>query len=202
MTPIAARARIDPRVAHTRKVVTEAAAELLIAEGFGKVTIDAIAERSGVARSTIYRHWPDRIDLLRDVFVVVCTVDGAETTGSLHGDLRRKGLGLAEGLTNEAWGQVLPTAVAAAEHDLDLREALAAFTGDRRDEAAELVAAAVERGELVLDPTLDLHAVLERFAGPFFFRRLMTGAPLDAAFVEGQVRSTCEALDAPYEPVD
>ena len=59
----------DPRLERTRRAVLEAALDLLTEHGYGEVTIEAVAARSGVAKSTIYRHWPGgRTDLVRDAF--------------------------------------------------------------------------------------------------------------------------------------
>ena len=55
----------------------------------------------------------------------------------------------------------------------------------------------MERGEIGSD--IDPVCEAERFAGPFFLRRLVTADTLDADFVEAQVRATCRALGAPYE---
>jgi AcrR family transcriptional regulator len=52
-------ARPDPRVAETRRLVLEAAFELISEVGFAGATVERIADRSGVARSSIYRHWPN-----------------------------------------------------------------------------------------------------------------------------------------------
>src|SRR5690606_24583910 len=60
--------RVDPRVEQTRALILEAADGLLISGGIAAVTIDAVAQRSGVARSTIYRQFKDRNDLLLYVF--------------------------------------------------------------------------------------------------------------------------------------
>src|SRR5690554_1819280 len=54
----------DARVVRTRANVLRAATDLLVEGGPTAVTIDAIVARSGVARSTIYRHWDTRDDVL------------------------------------------------------------------------------------------------------------------------------------------
>lgn len=105
--------RVDPRIERTQALVVEAAAELLAERGFERITIDGIAERSGVARSTIYRHWPDRADLLGRAFGVVCSVEWTDDHGTLAADLRHKATMLADGLTNQAWGRMLPSLVGA-----------------------------------------------------------------------------------------
>ncbi len=197
MTP---STRVDPRVERTRAVVVKTAAELLAQEGFERITIDGIAEHSGVARSTIYRHWPDRADLLGQAFAVVCWVDDMPDHGNLVADLRHKLTMLAEGLTEEAWGAMLPSLIGASAHDDDLRRALIDFNSRRRGELGELFVRAVDRGEI--DDEHDIPGVMERLVGPFFLRRLMSEDPLDPSFVERQLRSACAEVGARYSPPD
>ena len=60
--------RIDPRVAETQRLVKRAALDLIAEIGFEGTTVELIAERSGVSRTTIYRHWPDPAVLLLEAF--------------------------------------------------------------------------------------------------------------------------------------
>lgn len=198
MTPDASST--DPRIERTRRVVVQAAAELAAEDGFARTTIDAIAERSGVARSTIYRHWPDRADLFAEAFAVVCSVHEAPDLGSLASDLRHKARLLARGLREETWGRILPSLVGAADHDDDLDRALRTFNTQRRSEAIELLQRAVARGEI--EEGVDLEGALERFIAPLFFRRLMTGLPVDDDLVERQLQAICAELGAPYAGPD
>lgn len=190
--------RVDPRVVRTRRLVIDAAADLVAAEGFANLTMDAIAERSGVARSTIYRHWPDRVELMIAVFESAGSPPPpVDPSGPLHADLRIVGTGLARGLTELRWGQTLPSLVGAAGHDAEVQRALESFGRARRGDSAEIFLRAIARGEI--DRSIDPVCQAERFAGPFFLRRLVTADTLDHDFVEGQVQATCQALGAPYE---
>ena len=56
----------DPRIERTREVVKRVALSELAAVGYGAFTIEAVARRSGVAKSTIYRHWPGKLTLIAD----------------------------------------------------------------------------------------------------------------------------------------
>ena len=58
--------RVDPRIIRSRRAILEAALAELADRGYGAFTIDGVATRAGVARSTIYRHWPDRAGLIAD----------------------------------------------------------------------------------------------------------------------------------------
>ena len=60
--------RVDPRVERSRMVILEAAVEELAEVGYGGVTIESVAARAGVGKSTIYRHWPDKLALIADAF--------------------------------------------------------------------------------------------------------------------------------------
>jgi AcrR family transcriptional regulator len=63
----------DPRITRTRERVLGAAWELLNEVGFDGVTVELVSERSGVARSTLYRHWRSMPEVLRDAFAAQAT---------------------------------------------------------------------------------------------------------------------------------
>jgi AcrR family transcriptional regulator len=180
-----ATAPLDPRTERTRQVVIAATAELLAEAGFGRITIEAIAERAGVARSTVYRNWPDRVDLLVEAWDGLCPEPAAADTGSVAGDLRRIATELARGLTSTAWGQAVPSLVGAVAGDDDLAQAMRRVSSQRRAIVAAALRRGIERGEL--HPDADVDEAAEVFGSRFFYRHLMSGAPLDDAFVDGHV---------------
>lgn len=177
----------DPRVARTRETVLRATLDLLVDDGFERITIEAIADRSGVARSTIYRNWGERVDLLAEAFERLCAFSSIPDLGSLDDELRELGRELSDGLQHEDWGRVLPSLVGAAAHDAELREAQRLFSERRREVVADVFRRAAARGEI--DPAHDPAHLAEQFAAGFFFRRLLVQAPLDEAFVERQIRA-------------
>src|SRR6516225_7610700 len=59
---------VDPRVERSRRVVRQAALDELGEVGYGAFTIESVAARAGVGKSTIYRHWPDKLALIADAF--------------------------------------------------------------------------------------------------------------------------------------
>ena len=56
--------RLDPRVARTREVVLDAAIDLLAERGYSGFSVEGVVDRTKVAKTTLYRHWPTRDDLL------------------------------------------------------------------------------------------------------------------------------------------
>src|SRR5919106_1913946 len=76
-----------PRSEEARRKAIAAATDLIVERGVANLSIEEVAARSGVAKTTIYRHWPERasliIDTARATFEHVVTPD----TGTLRGDL-------------------------------------------------------------------------------------------------------------------
>lgn len=180
-------ASTDPRVAHTRSVVLDSTVEILAESGFERLTVEAVAERSGVARSTIYRNWPDRSQLLIDAFESMCAFPEIPDLGSMEAELRFLAEELSSGLRDVGWASALPSLVGAAHHDPALTEAQRLFSERRRAATGVIFERAAERGEL----SSGRHPgeLAEFFAARFFFRFLMTRSPIDDAFIDSQIQA-------------
>src|SRR5690349_5745918 len=86
--PTAPARRPGGRTAEVRRRVLAATRDLLVAGGFDALGVDAVAERCGVHRTTVYRRWRDVGGLLADVLAEAAGDDWAPPdTGSLAGDL-------------------------------------------------------------------------------------------------------------------
>ena len=176
---------VDPRIERTKTVVLQAAFAVIGELGFGGATIDAIAQHSGVARSTIYRHWPDRDDLLVESMAhMVGTVESV-TTGNLHDDLVALALQIGTVLATEPIGSVVASIITESRRDENLDQLRARFVEHRKREGSALVAAAVERGEL--PDTTDPLEVAEDLAARVFFQALILREPIDLPWAERYV---------------
>ena len=98
----------------------EAAASLLAEEGFDRLTLEELAERSGVARSTIYRNWDDRSELLADAFDLLCSFAEIPDLGSMRHELEFLARELASSLQSSEWAKALPSLVGAAHHAIEI----------------------------------------------------------------------------------
>ena len=78
-----------PRSERAREAILSAAAELLLARGLGAVSMDAVAERAGVSKATIYRWWPTKETLALEALYHEWDTarPSSRDTGSLRGDL-------------------------------------------------------------------------------------------------------------------
>ncbi len=184
----------DPRIDRTRRVVLEAAIEVIAERGFLGATIDAIAQRCGVARSTIYRHWPERNDLLLDA--VAAKVEPIETlaVGDLRADLVAIGTHLAELLGSEPMGSVAAALILESRRDPALERLRDQFVSRRRRAIAQVMQLAADRGQI--PPGNDLASMGNDFAGQIFFNALVLHAPMDRAWVADHVDRWLERHEA------
>ena len=172
----------DPRVARTRAHVLGAAGELLGEEGREGYTIDGVAKRAGVARTTIYRHWPELGDLLYDTVRSMAEPVTVPDTGSVRDDLVAIYRGLNAGFRTSCIGRAMPVVLDISRRDPSLRPLHRAFIAERRHPALEVIRRGVERGELPDD--IDGDALVDRIAGPVFYRHLVVQDAYTPAEVE------------------
>jgi TetR/AcrR family transcriptional regulator of autoinduction and epiphytic fitness len=168
----------DPRVERSRRVVLQAALDELGAVGYGAFTIESVAARAGVGKSTIYRHWPDKLALIADAFETfhVEMVPSVET-GSARERVTRLVGHVAEIVVDSTFSVCIPALIEGAERDPRVRAFHHRYSAARRQSLIDIIAEGIAIGELPahLDPELATLALL----GPIFYRRLMTNEPFD-----------------------
>lgn len=81
--------RTDPRKIRSRATVLATTGQLRAQRGIAGTTIEAVAEHSGVAKTTIYRQWASQSALIRVAFDSIPRTLSDPDIGSLHGDLLR-----------------------------------------------------------------------------------------------------------------
>jgi fructosamine-3-kinase len=166
------------RTARVRQQVLDAVGVILVEQGYDALTIEAVAERSGVHRTTVYRRWRDTGSLLADA------IDTARDqaweppdTGSLLGDLTEINRQVATGITG------LPAAlIAASFRSPRAAEALRDFWEDRYARAAVVVERAVRRGEV--PATVDARTLLITAGAPLFYELILMRHPAPAGIAE------------------
>lgn len=186
-------ARVDPRVTRTKSKVIATALELIAERGIPATTVEAVCERSGVAKTTIYRHWPDQHHLALDAIASTLHQPTDPDTGTLRGDLIALLSGLAEAIQSGPAAHLMTALIDAAERD-------PAFAALHREEAAirhgvvlDAIRRGVTRGELLAGTKPS--EVLDLLAGPIVYRRWMTGKTITRAFVARVVDVTLAGLN-------
>jgi AcrR family transcriptional regulator len=170
-----------------RIAVLHAADDLLAERGFAGVTIEGIAVRAGVAKQTIYRWWPSKVEVLLDTLIEDSQENLAlPETGSAIEDARRYLRQLAAFITGDPAGQVLLALIGEAQHDAEMAGVFhARYLDPRRDEERAMLARGVASGEL--PPDLDADRTLDALLGPVYYRALVASGPISAAFTDGLV---------------
>jgi AcrR family transcriptional regulator len=177
----------DPRVARTRRDVLSAAREVLLEDGWECVTVSRVAERSGYARTTLYRHWPQRLDLLRDLIIEQARLVHTVPTGDLRSDLLAELEAFRSAVTGSVLGRVMIAVGQQALDDAEVADLNRVLRADGTRVLDEIIAAGVERGDLPRG--LDAGLAVAQLAGPvlfcFLFERDRLDRPLVTAVVDG-----------------
>jgi AcrR family transcriptional regulator len=172
-----------PRSEEARRKALSAATDLIVERGVGNLTIEEVAARSGVAKTTIYRHWPERASLIIDTARSTFEHVGTPDTGSLRGDLLAFFGGLVRADLTGKVGRLMPCLIDAAGRDPEIEHLLDRLGEERRRPILSIVARSQERGELPTD--LDLDVAIGTIVGPIVFRRVIWRQPVDATYLEG-----------------
>lgn len=185
---------VNPRVRRTRERVLAGARDLIAARGVDGLTIEAVAERAKVSRTTIYRHWGGLANLVIDaVDSAGADLDPAPSAAGVREELVAVYRGLAARLSHPAKGPMLVAMLAAAEHDERLRSSYRRTVLAWRAHVRTLLVAALERGEL--PASVDVELAVDLLAAPPFYRRLVSGQPADApGYVERVVDTVLAGL--------
>lgn len=182
------------RVAVLKATITE-----LTTTGYAALTVEGVARRAGVHKTTIYRNWGDADGLVAEALASHFATDiPIPDTGSVEGDLRALACSLVATMTTQAGRALLATVLSDAVRLPQLAEVKHALFVDRFQRAEPVVARAVERGELPADT--DPAELLKALAAPIYFRLVFTGEPVDEATADRAVRVALAAAHARVLP--
>jgi AcrR family transcriptional regulator len=172
-----------------RIAVLHAADDLLAERGFAGVTVEGIAARAGVAKQTIYRWWPSKVEILLETLREDAEADLAVPARESAREEIRLRLGrLSRFLLSEPAGQVLLALIGQAQHDAATARSLqASFFDSQRKHDRERLARGVTGGELAADLRID--DALDALYGPLYYRALVTRKRIPRAFIDGLVAS-------------
>jgi TetR/AcrR family transcriptional regulator, regulator of autoinduction and epiphytic fitness len=169
---------IDPRIERSRQLILRAALAELGEVGYGAFTVEGVAARSGVAKSTIYRHWPGKLALVAGAFETLHQQEAPDiATGSTRERLERIARHVAEVVGGSIFSACIPALIDGAERDPGLRAFHHRFQQHARQPLVAVIAEGVETGEFAahVQPELAATAIL----GAIFYRRLMADACFD-----------------------
>jgi AcrR family transcriptional regulator len=172
-----------PRSEARRQAILRAAFELLGEHGLDATSMDAVADRAGVSKATIYRWWGSKELLALDALYAAW--DTAGPTRRPTGTLRSQMLSLVGPWVRlAATGpspRILTALLAKAQNDPEFGQAYRAhFVEPRRDQARAMFARAIARGEIPADT--DVEVATDLLWGPLYHRLFHGHAPLNDRF--------------------
>jgi AcrR family transcriptional regulator len=192
-TPKPERGRGRPRDEDARKRILRAALDLMNETGFAQVTAEAIAERAGTGKATVYRWWPNKAAVVIEAFREAITPElPLKDTGSLHNDLTAQARTFARVLSGPG-GRMLRSFIVAARSDPDVAAAYRSIWSEpRRAEAREMLRRKQATGQMRNDIDVDL--VLDSLYGPLYYRFLVKNEPPSQQYAEAVAKFVIRGL--------
>ncbi len=183
------------RAARVRAAVLQAAAELLVEVGYELLSVEEVANRAGVHKTTVYRRWPGKADLIADATRLRAHQEvPIPDTGTLEGDLQALAHDVVANIGSRSGGAMTRAIVSAAAGSEDLTEAMHGFWSERLALTESVVERAIERGEL--PSSADANLIIEALIGPLWVRLLLTGEPIDEGLADRVAELVCSGAQA------
>jgi AcrR family transcriptional regulator len=187
-----------PRSERVRQLVLDTTAELVAEVGVERTTIDEIASRSGVAKTTIYRHFPSKQVLVVEAVHACTHIPAVTDTGSLRDDLISCFSGMTKASYEGRLGDMMLSLMDAAQRDPELGRLVRAQAEQRRRFATSVIERAVSRGELAEDIDVDLLVTL--LSGPLVYTKLVRRQRVTEELVASVVDSVLASYRSPVAP--
>jgi AcrR family transcriptional regulator len=189
-----------PRSQEADRAILTATLELLAERGLDAMSIEEVAARAGVGKTTIYRRWTSKGLLALDAFVASFREEQAQPdTGTLRGDMLSALHAWVRAVTQTPMGPMLSGLIAEAQHDPELRGAWR----DRvleplREQHRVMLDRAIARGEIAA--SVDRDVVLDLFFGAAEHRLLLGHLPMTGEFIAEVVDVILNGVAGPGRP--
>jgi AcrR family transcriptional regulator len=171
-----------PRSERARRAILEAASDLFEKGGYPAATIEAIADRSGVAKTTIYRWWPHRAALMVELLLTMAEQAAPPPAGPDPMRALQAELHSVAQAVDAPPGRLLMALLSDALNDREVRDALlVGLFAPRRKATADVIRKAQESGALRADVPPEL--AVDLFFGPLFYRTLIRQEPATKGFL-------------------
>ncbi len=184
--------RSDPRAVRSQQRAIDAALELIREVGAGRVTIESIAARSGVAKTTLYRQFDDLESLLFAAFESLKRPQQIPTEHGVVADIERWLLDFAASLFSDEFAALIPAMIEVAERTDRGRVLAEEFAARRRVAMQTRLQQAIDDHELAAD--IDIDTIVSMLVGPLFYRRFISRQAAPPDFVRQLVVSALASL--------
>jgi AcrR family transcriptional regulator len=187
-------ARPGGRTARTTTAVLAAAIEELSVHDYADISVESIADRAGVHKTTVYRRWGSKVEIIRQALADAASAHiQVPDTGSVESDL----LVLAQavrGVLSGPRGAITTALIVGALSSAELAGVMRQFWEVRLEAISVIIDRAVRRGELPAGT--DPAALMRTMSAPLFYQLLVAQAPVTEADANLSTRATVAAAKA------
>ncbi len=184
-----------PRSERAHRAILKAALAELGKSGFRLLTVDAIAARAGVGKTTIYRRWPNKAALVMDAFLTLVGPETEFPKAPRALERIRLQLQVQAQFFHGRFGAMIRALLGEAQFDPDLARAFKErWIEPRRQMPRQLLEEAVRHGDLRAD--IDVEAAIDALYGPLYYRLQIGTGPLTTAFAETVFQQIVDGLRA------
>ena len=169
-----------PRGERTDEAIIAATLRLGAARGLVGLSLEAVAAEVGCSKTTIYRRWASKEELVAHALSVGQSLVEDVDTGSTFGDLEHHVTELIDRLV-QGRADVIPDLVQARADNSSVRSSLNDYNSRREEPLRRILERGIARGEL--SPGTDPEALIELVLGPVLYRHLFSARPMDSDFV-------------------
>ena len=188
-----------PRNAHTHQLILNTALDLAFEVGFRALSVEAIAAKAGVGKTTIYRRWPNKGAVVMDAFLSIVGPKTIfpSTDRAIHSiQLQMKAQVKA---FRSKYGTMIRSLVGDGQFDSEVLEAYRQrWILPRRELARSTIELAMKQGDLRSD--LDVDTVIDTLYAPIYYRLMFETGPISDAYVDGLYYSLIEGYGTPQHP--
>jgi AcrR family transcriptional regulator len=185
---------MNTRVERTHAAVMGAATQLLLEGGPSAITIDGVVARSGVAKSTVYRHWTTRDELVADVFDhITPKLEPADPSLGFEDALRALVHRIVAMLADPDWQAVLPALMLLKAHQHDIAEVEQRMQQEQMQVCTDVLRRGKNEGRI--PPHEDEGMLLTLLVGPLLMAALTGTTELNAALADRSIHHFLAALE-------
>src|SRR5215469_7773265 len=187
-----------PRLPSADQAIFAAAAELITERGYDGFPMAAVADRAGVAKTTVYRRWPTRSHLILDTMAAVMRVSIFDT-GDLRADMLAFARTLAAGMRSSGARKLVAELTLASAQRPELADAFSRLYTQRRAAVVATLHRAQAAGELRAGADADM--LIDQLSGALHYRMLLRGDGPSDAYAERLVDAILEGALPPSSDV-
>lgn len=166
------------RSAQAHDAILDATIEILHETGYSRLTVEGVAARARVGKTTVYRWWSTRAGLVVEALDRYLDLPAPLPSGDCRADVRALVQRIADTFARPPLGEVLPALAVDLGRDPEAAEQFRRMLAPRRAANVAVLGHAADHGELPAD--IDPHALLDILAGAILYRSLLRAAPTPA----------------------